>query len=86
MLYGDIHHGDVLVQDIIHLLEPAEITTNLLNYLLRAAFPVGHPTVTLAGHELTNAIINADWNQMYYDEAEIGHVLLRQCVAHDRDT
>jgi len=76
VLYGDIHHGDVLVQDIIHLVEPAEISTNLLNYLLRAAFPAGHPTVTLAGHELTNAIINIDWNRMYYDEAEIGHVLL----------
>ena len=51
-----------------------------MNYLLRAAFPVDHSTVTLAGHELTNAIINADWNLMYYDEAEIGHALLHSFI------
>jgi transcriptional antiterminator Rof (Rho-off) len=66
---GDIYYGDVTVRDVIYLAEPAEITTNLLHYLLRSQFPADHATVTLVGHELTNGILFCNWDTMYYDES-----------------
>ena len=77
---GDIYYGDVTVRDIIYLTEPAEITTNLLHYLLRNQFPPDHATVTLVGHELTNGILFCNWDTMYYDESSHGHILLHSLL------